>query len=173
MRREFTKKTNIRGSEKLDDKEYLEITKSRLDESYQVNNECWEWKGYIGKSGYGSTTYRSKSILAHRLSWMIYKGDLPKDLDVCHTCDNRKCINPSHLFLGTAHDNILDCFLKKRKSHMGEKHPRAKMTENNVVNIFDLRRKGWTHQEIADKFNIKQGTVSNILHRRLWPHVNV
>jgi hypothetical protein len=84
-----------------------------------------------------------------------------------------KCINPQHLFLGTTQDNIKDCFNKKRKSHQGERHPGAKIKEKDILEIFQLRKIGWTHQKIADKFGMKQASISNVLHRRLWKHVNI
>jgi hypothetical protein len=173
MRPEFTKKTKFRGSEKLNDKSYHEITKKRFLERIKKENQCWIWCGYISKHGYGVSSYRSKSFLSHRLSWVLFKGFLPKELDVCHHCDNPKCVNPDHLFLGTAKDNIRDCFNKKRKSHKGEKHPRAKIQEKDVIKIFELRKNGWTHQKLADRFKLKQGTISNILHRRIWKHVDI
>jgi HNH endonuclease len=173
MRLEFTKKIKFGGSEKLCDDRYHEISRNRFIDKVKIENECWIWCGYIAKHGYGVSTYRSKSTLVHRLSWILFRGNLVKDLDVCHHCDNPKCVNPDHLFLGTAKDNIKDCFNKKRKSHVGEKHPGAKLTEKDVLEIFELRKNGWTHQKISDRFKIRQGTVSQILYRRIWKHVMI
>jgi hypothetical protein len=82
-------------------------------------------------------------------------------------------VNPKHLFIGTAQDNMMDCFNKNRKSHKGEKHPGVKISEKEVIEIFDLRRMGWTHQRLADRFKVTQGTISNVLHRRIWKHVKL
>jgi hypothetical protein len=158
---------------RLNDKEYHEITIKRFLHKVDNKNACWTWKGNVSKHGYGVSSYRSKSTLAHRLSWILFRGNLPKDLDVCHHCDNPKCVNPEHLFLGTAKDNVMDCFNKKRKSHKGENHPRAKIKEQDVKEIFQLRKNGWTHQKLADRFKLTQSAVSNILHRRLWKHIDV
>jgi len=111
--------------------------------------------------------------LAHRLSWFLFKGIIPDGIDVCHHCDNPKCVNPNHLFLGTAKDNVKDCFSKNRKSHKGEKHPGAKIKGQDVKEIFELRKNGWTHQKLADRFKLTQSTVNNILHRRLWKHIDL
>lgn len=173
MRPEFTRKTKYSGSEKLPEEKYLEISRNRLLNNVKNKNGCWVWCGYVAKHGYGVSSYRSKGILVHRLSWILFKGELNKDLFVCHHCDNPKCVNPEHLFLGTAKDNIIDSFNKKRKSNKGEKHPGAKVSEKDVREIFELRKIGWTHQKLADRFKIKQGTISNILHRRLWKHVDI
>jgi len=173
MRKEFTKKTKFGGSERLADDEYHKICKERFLSNVDHKNECWIWLGYIAKHGYGVSSYRSRTMLAHRLSWIIFKGELDNNLDVCHKCDNPKCVNPNHLFLGTARDNVQDCFNKKRKSHKGEKHPGSKIQEKDVIEIFHLRKIGFTHQKIADKFKLTQSCISNILHRRLWKHVEV
>ena len=83
---------------------------------YIVNNEkgCWEWTKDIGKNGYGRISINNKRQLAHRLSFKIHNGFLPYNMHVCHSCDNRKCINPKHLWLGTDKDNIRDMLKKGR-----------------------------------------------------------
>jgi len=74
---------------------------------------CWEWQAGL-RTGYGIIKVEGKSLGAHRLSWMIYNGDMPEGLYVCHKCDNPKCVNPDHLFIGSHSDNMKDAFNKGR-----------------------------------------------------------
>ena len=77
---------------------------------------CWEYNGFKDKSGYSKITYRSKTTYGHRLSYILFKGEVPVGMCVCHTCDNRKCVNPDHLWLGTHQENIQDREIKKKVS---------------------------------------------------------
>lgn len=84
------------------------------NKSIVKENGCWEWCGTFDKDGYGCLKLRKKTTSAHRLSFEVFKKEKIDDKCVCHTCDNRKCVNPDHLWLGTNSQNILDCLIKKR-----------------------------------------------------------
>ena len=77
-------------------------------------NGCWEWQGKITNVGYGEITHERKYVLAHRCSYKTFKGEIPKGMHICHSCDNKKCINPEHLWIGTQQENILDAMSKGR-----------------------------------------------------------
>lgn len=146
--------------------------------------DCWEWVGgrVPGPHPYGKFYIRTdKPTLAHRFSWQLRFGPIPRDTFVCHHCDNPPCVNPEHLFLGTDRDNIHDMIAKGRARHprgeahplylrgdlqRGARNPNAKLTDADVAEIRRLRADGWTQQRIADKFGVHQSWVSALLRGR-------
>lgn len=79
-----------------------------------VRRGCWEWRGATDPDGYGVLRYQRSRMRAHRVSWQLANGPVPKGLHVLHSCDNPPCVNPDHLFLGTHQDNVRDRDQKKR-----------------------------------------------------------
>lgn len=87
----------------------------------ECENGCWEWAGLTDRDGYGRMKRNSKSTLAHRLSYELYKGVIPDDKMVCHTCDNPRCVNPEHLYIGDAKTNRQDCVSRGRTNQGRDK----------------------------------------------------
>lgn len=135
------------------------------------SNYCWEWSGKCNHNKYPSiVSAEGKHEGAHRISWKIHFGDIPEGLFVCHKCDNRKCVRPDHLFLGTPNDNMVDKVQKKRH-RWGETVVNSKLKEFQVVQI--LKMKGCCSQsKIASLFGVGQQSICDILNGRTWKHLS-
>lgn len=123
-----------------------------------VESGCHEWQSKIDKGGYGHFTLRDASTMrAHRYSWLRAVGAIPDGLCVLHKCDNRRCVNPEHLFVGTYRDNVLDMVRK------GRNWGRRKLKDDSVKDVLALIANGNLSQtEIASQYGIDQTTVSRI-----------
>lgn len=135
---------------------------------------CWEWHGTLSKQGsYGTITIsrQRKGIKAHRLSYKMFKGEIPEGMCVCHKCDNTKCVNPDHLFLGTYADNNKDRHAKGRTKIMrGSRHGCSKLTEKDVLYIRKHYKRGLS-KKLANKFGVCKENITAIARRRIWKHI--
>lgn len=136
-------------------------------------NECWNFLGTKDKDGYGVFGHgRGKQLRAHRASFQFYKGNVITGMFVCHSCDNPSCINPNHLFVGTAKDNTQDMIQKGRRvNHKGSNHPSAKLNELHVICIRKQRLLGKTLKQIGNQFGITFQSVSDICKGKTWTHL--
>jgi len=154
-------------------------TKCKLFGEIQKKNGCWEWQGLLNPSGYGETTCHenNKKEHAHRVSYRIFKGEIPEEIYVCHKCDNRKCINPDHLFLGTAKDNMQDAKNKGRLDHVklfapkGEKNGSSKLNDEKVREIRKEIELGVRCTVIARKYGVGSTVIYYIRDGKAWSHV--
>jgi hypothetical protein len=138
----------------------------KFTESYSVNviSGCWEWTKKLHKYGYGLLAPNgSKWVTAHRVSWILFRGQITLGMFICHKCDNPRCVNPEHLFEGTHQDNMDDAANKGRMSH-GVNRWNASFDEIQIQEIKLLRERGETHQAIADRLGASRRTVSHVLH---------
>jgi len=136
----------------------------------EPNSGCWLWVGGQQKSGYGAFRFLNKQCCAHRVSWTLYRGEIPDGLCVLHKCDNRQCVNPDHLFLGTLKDNMQDMARKGRAPNpiwaRGENNGGGgKLTESNVR---EIRTAHGLHREIAETFGVSRPLVSAIKRGDVW-----
>lgn len=152
--------------------EHLDDLLARLAKRSRLNPEtgCIEWTGALMHKGYGHINWRGKVYRTHRLSYAAVNGDIPEGMFVCHKCDNPKCMNPEHLFLGTYADNSADMAQKKR-STIGERNPMAKVNTATVQAIRILGNTGMFQKNIAEKFGISREAVGLILRGERWKHI--
>lgn len=131
---------------------------------------CWIWICGTRNTGYPSLNVIDiPERTGHRFSWVVHNGPIPKGLHVLHKCDNRLCMNPHHLFLGTNTENSLDCQLKGRQFiPLGEHNGRAKLTAKQVLAI---RKDNRPTKEIAAQYNVLVRQINLIKKRQTWRHL--
>jgi len=146
-----------------------------LEESFErfaqkTPQGCWLWQARCKKrGGYGILRRGTKEYLAHRISWQIQNGPIPKGMMVCHRCDVPACVNPAHLFLGTALDNNRDRALKGRSSsRAGESAPCSKLTAQAVL---DIRASLMSSRQLALRYGVGEGAISRVKSGRTWKHI--
>lgn len=124
-----------------------------LERTKSTDSGCMEYQGCIQANGYSRATVQRKADYGHRHIYRLLKGDIPDGLDVCHRCDNRKCINPDHLFLGTRRENMADAVSKGRQAR-GASLPHTKLTTFITQEIAAMAKQGLPYKEIAARFGI-------------------
>jgi hypothetical protein len=130
----------------------------------KVKNSCWLWQGAKNNKGYGILGPNPVSRRAHRYSWYLKYGKLSAKLLILHKCDNPACVNPNHLFKGTALDNTKDMIRKGRDNFYG----RAVLTEQQI-NI--IRKASSTYREIAQYFGVHPSTISRVKNNKTWRQI--
>lgn len=150
---------------------------------------CHEYLGCLLPNGYAKIRINGKTMLGHRAAWLKYRGPIPDGIKVLHRCDNRKCLNPEHLFLGTSLDNSRDMEQKGRHNYIGLTDPllrkqptkaqrargsrsgTAKLTESDVRRIREAYLRAAKQTEMAVMYGVSQATIQRITSRTHWTHV--
>ena len=153
------------------------IVKRFLSNISIAGNGCWDWSARRSQHGYGWFYYNKKQRIASRVSWELHHGEIPKEMCVCHKCDNPACVNPDHLFLGTHQENMRDRDRKGRNKcgslpiARGEQHSFSKLKDEDVREIRNLYSQGMLQREIGKRFGIVRQNVSKILLGQRWKHI--
>lgn len=134
-------------------------------------NGCWLWTGSANNWGYGrvKTTF-TKQRGAHRISWELHNGPIPKGLNALHKCDTPRCVNPNHLFLGTLKDNTADAVAKDRHAR-GERMRRNKLTAANVLEIRARYQRTMTAKELSALYGVTADTIAAAAVGKTWKHL--
>jgi hypothetical protein len=136
----------------------------------EPNSGCWLWIGAIGNAGYGVIRVERRMWGAHRLSYTLHKGPVALGLRICHTCDNRACVNPDHLYAGTAAQNTGDASRRGRMERGSARHCSV-LSERQIPEIRKMLRNGLTCIAIAQQFGVDSSTISHIKRGLTWRHV--
>lgn len=147
---------------------------SRVDKT----RDCWLWGGAKRGNGYGCCKFKGKLVSTHRLAFELTYGPIPTGKLVCHRCDIRACVNPSHLFLGSHKDNALDALGKGRLYSLsnelpviGEKVGTHKLTAQQVIKIRSLYESGLGYKKLAKQFGVDHKNIQFIIKRKTWRHI--
>jgi hypothetical protein len=135
-----------------------------------ASGECLLWTGSLNARGYGEFWFRGAPERAHRASWVLAFGDIPLGMFVCHHCDNRRCVRPDHLFLGTPADNSADMVAKGRQNR-GERQHAARLAAAQVREIRTLLSGGHSRATVAMRFGVTTATIRGIHIGMTWRHV--
>lgn len=153
-----------------------------------AQDACWDWSASCFRDGYGQFKASGKNLKAHRVAFYLHHGIDPLQNLVCHSCDNRRCCNPAHMFLGTPRDNAHDAIRKNRfvaasgdqhgsrtkpeSRARGERIASSVLTATEVRLIRDLYAGGeMTQSEIAARFRVTREAISRIITGRNWAHI--
>lgn len=148
--------------------------KERFWANVEKTDTCWLWVGYKCKAGYGEIEVNGTTWRASRYSWFLHNGPIPEGMLICHRCDNPRCINPAHLFIGKDADNTHDMISKGRNKYIGKKgqsHHSAKLTDNQVKEIRSRFAEGEKQVTLAQRYNVAHGLISAIVHNKIWTHI--
>lgn len=137
--------------------------------------QCWEWTGGTRGLGYGSFKSRLgfkryRGVYAHRYSLELAHGPIPDGIQVCHHCDNRRCVRPAHLFTGHNVDNVRDMISKDRHAR-GERTTGARLTASVVSEIRQLYAAGEPVYALAERYSVHWRHIYRIVRRERWRHV--
>ena len=144
--------------------------KERILDTIKIDakSDCWNWQGSVSRVGRGRLKVNRKVTFAYRASYEAFIGEIPKNMLVCHRCDNPLCVNPEHLFIGTSKDNTLDA-VKKGRHPKHEFHNKAKLDKNKVA---DIRSKRLTAKEYSDLYDVHWSTIYNVWRGNTWVNSN-
>lgn len=152
----------------------------RFWDKVDKTEKCWLFRNGTKRMVYGTIGIGGKTVKSHILSWLIHNGSIPDGLYVCHKCDNRPCVRPEHLFLGTQSDNMKDAMNKGRISvprtgnkKQGVRRNNAKLNDIAVREIRDyFETYPSSYEELGLRFNVSASAIWKVINRKTWQHVN-
>ena len=156
----------------MSDEQYLDTVRTRLEENSIPVTEtgCWIWEASLHNTGYGKMRYRGKKVTAHRISYMVYKGEIPKDMFVLHSCDVRECINPNHLRLGDHIDNMSD--MSSRNRTRNQTGTTRYLDREQVLDVREKFASGEYRQiDLARMYNVHDCVIRQIVQGKTYKDI--
>ena len=153
--------------------DHVTLSERFLSKSSQseTSSGCLEWTGKPDRNGYGRLGFDGGELYAHRTAFELYSQvKIPRGMQVRHKCDNRRCVNPAHLELGTMQDNMMDKMSRQRQSK-GETHNSAKLKEGDILRVRSLLKEGIAQKVIAKEYGVDQSLISLISSGKIWRHL--
>lgn len=138
------------------------------------DDECWPWIRSLDGHGYGQMKVGGRKQIASRIAYLLHYERQPGSYMVCHTCDNPRCVNPHHLWLGTNKQNQNDCVTKGRQRngcHAGSRNANSLITEQDVTDILLKISQGMTNKAIAEQYGVTHSSISLIRRGKSWGNV--
>jgi hypothetical protein len=145
--------------------ERLPLFWAKVDRS----GECWDWTAALDIGGYGVFNIGARMARAHRVSWVLENGPLPEGSTVLHRCDNRRCVRPKHLYLGTMRENVADMDARGRRGHgwhptrKGQEHQAARLSDETVAAIRAAMAAGGKQRHVAARFGVSHTYVGMLV----------
>lgn len=136
--------------------------KERFLKFINKTSTCWFWQGAINNKGYGRFRFNGKWAGAHRVSYMIFNNEIPEGLCVLHKCDNRNCVNPKHLFVGTIMDNHID-MIKKGRQNLKRKSILTDIQKQKIPLLF---KNGYKAISLAVRFGVHESTIRKLINNQ-------
>lgn len=157
--------------------EFKDYIRNYIQQNIKKNeNGCWIWQRGKISTGYGMIAYKRKKILAHRASYIAYRGDLPDNLIIAHTCDVAACLAPLHLFATSQKENSIDCSIKGRAKGLfpkGNKGPATLINEEKAREIKQYLIQGYGPNKTAELAKVSIHIAQDIARNRTWRHVQI
>jgi hypothetical protein len=156
---------------------YHKVVRKTFAENTRLNENtrCLEWIGALYPTGYGRALRvvgEPAEVRAHRRAWEMAHGEIPNGMDVLHQCDNPRCVNHEHLFLGNDVDNVKDKMRKGRNINLaGAEHGMAKLSPEDTARIREAALFGASYASMGISYGVNEATISAIVKRKIWKHV--